>query len=212
MRKVGAPGLLIAALLLLGPVDLLAHAVVYPSTAPTGAYQKYVLRVPNERTLATTRVEIIFPEAVRVISFDQVPGWALETVAAEDGVRFLRAVWTGSLPPGRFVEFGFIGVNPAEETVVTWDVIQTYGEDEAVAWTGPADSSTPASRTSIRANPRNGAAVGAAGSTGGAGSAEAGSTDGDLADWLNPGTALGASALVIALIGLGLALRPSGGH
>ena len=36
----------------------LAHAVVYPKASTTGAYERYVIRVPNERKVPTTRVEI----------------------------------------------------------------------------------------------------------------------------------------------------------
>src|SRR4051812_13857993 len=60
------------------PVSLFAHATVSPVTSRPGAYERYVLRVPNESDNATIRIEITFPEAVRVISFLEVPGWKLE--------------------------------------------------------------------------------------------------------------------------------------
>ncbi len=44
-----------------------AHAVVFPRTSMPGAYEKYVLRVPNEKDVPTTRVEIRFPADVRVV-------------------------------------------------------------------------------------------------------------------------------------------------
>jgi uncharacterized protein YcnI len=163
-----------------------AHAVVFPAEAPTGAYQKYVLRVPNERDSPTVAVAITFPAGVRVISFDEVPGWVLEATSVTEGA-YAAASWTGTLPVGRFVEFGFIGVNPSEPTRLEWDVIQTYADGTEVAWTGPLDSSTPASVTDV-------VAPGAA-----AGAPSAGNT---------LGTALGAAALVVALLSLGLALRP----
>jgi uncharacterized protein YcnI len=104
--------------LLLGLTSVLsAHAVVFPPEAPTGAYQKYVLRVPNERDFATTRVTIAFPSGVRVISFDDVPGWTLEATPTSEGA-YAAATWTGMLGVGRFVELGFIGVNPGEPTTL----------------------------------------------------------------------------------------------
>jgi methionine-rich copper-binding protein CopC len=163
-----------------------AHAVVFPSEAPTGAYQKYVLRVPNEREYATIAVAITFPSGVRVISFDEVAGWTLQTTAKGDG-EYAVAVWTGVLPAGRFVEFGFIGVNPSEPTTLKWDVVQTYEDGPEVAWTGPPDSSTPASVTAVVAPAAD--------------VEEASAADDSLA------TVLGAAALVVALISLGLALR-----
>ena len=37
------------AALLLVPAAASAHAVVYPKSSATGAYERYVLRVPNEK-------------------------------------------------------------------------------------------------------------------------------------------------------------------
>jgi uncharacterized protein YcnI len=162
-----------------------AHAVVFPPEAPTGAYQRYTLRVPNERDFATVAVAITFPSSVRVISFDEVPGWTLEAAAKAEGV-YAAAEWTGMLPVGRFVEFGFIGVNPSEPTTLKWDVVQTYEDGTEVAWTGPVESATPASVTLVVApgepveSPAGGESL---------------------------GTVLGGAALLLALLSLGLALR-----
>jgi uncharacterized protein YcnI len=160
---------------------------VYPPEAPLGAYQKYVLRVPNERGFPTVRVHLTFPPAVRVISFDEVPGWTLDAVSPDDGASFTEATWTGTLPVGRFVELSFIGVNPAEPTTLEWDAVQEYGDGTVVEWTGPAESSTPASLTRV------GLTADVAGAPTGSGST---------------GTLLGGAALVLALLSLGLALRP----
>ena len=177
-----------AASCLLWAGSLGAHAVVFPAEAPTGAYQKYVLRVPNERDFPTVGVSITFPSGVRVISFDETPGWTLQATPGGEGV-YAAAQWTGTLPVGRFVEFGFIGVNPAEPTTLEWDVVQTYADGTEVAWTGPPESSTPASVTSVLApggevlgTPASGGMVGA---------------------WL------AGAALVVALLSLGLSLRPA---
>jgi uncharacterized protein YcnI len=180
---------LAVALCLLWTGSLGAHAVVFPPEAPTGAYQKYVLRVPNERDFPTTAVAITFPSGVRVISFDEIPGWTLQATPGGEGV-YAAAHWTGTLPVGRFVEFGFIGVNPSEPTSLKWDVVQTYADGTEVAWTGPLESSTPASVTNVVAPV---AEVEGAPATGGA----------------TPGTWLAGAALVVALLSLGLSLRPA---
>ena len=133
------------------PTVALAHAVVYPRTSSAGAYEKYVLRVPNEKdTSVTTRVEIQFPATVRVVSFSEVAGWRLEVTRDTSG-RVTAATWTGSLPPERFVEFPFVAVNPREKTTLVWPVHQTYSDGERVDWTGPENSDTPASVTTIGA-------------------------------------------------------------
>jgi uncharacterized protein YcnI len=133
------------------PAVALAHAVVFPPVSTPGAYEKYVLRVPNEKdTSMTTRVEIQFPPAVRVISFADVVGWRLDVRRDSTG-RVTAAAWTGSLPPERFVEFPFVAVNPREEMRLVWPVYQTYSDGERVGWIGPENSDEPASVTAIRA-------------------------------------------------------------
>lgn len=160
------------------PVALLAHAVVYPDVAPPGAYQMYVLRVPTERDVPTTRVEITFPAEVTVVSFADVPGWEI-AVRTDGSGRIVGATWTGTLPPHRFVDFPFVAVNPRDDATIVWPVTQTYAGGEVVEWAGPEDSDTPASVTVVR-------------SEGG---------------W-SAGTWLGGAALVVALLALGLVLRP----
>jgi len=177
------------ALCLLWTSSLGAHAVVFPAEAPTGAYQKYVLRVPNERDFPTIGVGITFPSGVRVISFDEIPGWTLQATPDGEGV-YATASWTGTLPVGRFVELGFIGVNPGEPTTLKWDVVQIYADGTEVAWTGPLESSTPASVTNVVAPV---AETDETPSTGGA----------------TLGTWLAGAALVVALLSLGLSLRPA---
>jgi YD repeat-containing protein len=147
---------LLAVAALVVPAVALAHAVVSPRTSAPGAYEKYVLRVPNEKdTSVTTRVEIQFPTAVRVISFADVPGWQVQVRRDSTG-RITGATWTGSLPPERFVEFPFVAVNPREETRLVWPVYQTYSDGERVGWVGPENGDEPASVTTIRASDRAG--------------------------------------------------------
>jgi hypothetical protein len=173
-------GLALAAALLLGaPALAFAHAVVYPKRAEPGAYERYLLRVPNERPAPTGRVEIRFPAGLRVVSFGEVQGWTLEVKKDAAGA-VTGAVWTGTLPPERFVEFPFVAVNPAAGARLTWVVAQTYQTGERVDWSGPEGSKTPASVTEIAAADGGGS---------------------------NAGTYLGGAALVVALLALGLTLR-----
>ena len=109
----------------LAPRVTLAHAVVFPKKSAPGAYEKYVLRVPNEKGIPTTRVEIRFPRSVRVVSFGDVAGWQLAEVRDSSNA-IVAAVWTGTLEPERFVEFPFVAVNPKENSALTWPAYQTY--------------------------------------------------------------------------------------
>jgi uncharacterized protein YcnI len=177
-----------AALALFVPAVAAAHAVVFPRRSTPGAYEKYVLRVPNEKGVATTRVEIRFPAGVRVVSFADVPGWTLETLT-DSADRVIGAVWTGTLPPKRFVELPFLAVNPKEASRLVWPAYQTYADGERVEWTGAEESKTPASSTRIAPEADDAAEGG-----GGGGSRLA--------------LYLGGAALALSLVGLGVALRP----
>jgi uncharacterized protein YcnI len=139
---------LIVLCILIAPSIVFAHAVVFPKTSTPGSYEKYVLRVPNERDVPTLQVELRFPKGVRVVSFGDVPGWKLQVVT--DSARHITgAVWTGALPKDRFVEFPFVAVNPKDSTALTWPTYQTYQGGERVEWTGPESSKTPVSSTII---------------------------------------------------------------
>jgi uncharacterized protein YcnI len=146
MRRLRSALLLVALL----PAVAHAHAVVEPRTSVPRTYQRYVLRVPNEfDDVPTIRVEIRFPAEIRVISFAEVEGWQLQ-VMRDSSKRVTGAVWTGSLPPERFVEFPFMAVNPERETSLIWPAYQTYASGERVDWVGPEDSDRPASVTHVR--------------------------------------------------------------
>jgi uncharacterized protein YcnI len=141
--------ILVLLALLIAPGLAFAHAVVYPKTSTPGAYEKYVLRVPNERDVPTLRVEIRFPTGLRVVSFGDVPGWRLE-VLRDTAQNITGAVWTGVLPKERFIEFPFVAVNPKDSTSLSWPTYQTYEGGERVEWTSPDTASkTPASSTLI---------------------------------------------------------------
>jgi hypothetical protein len=53
------------------------------------------------------------------VSFEEVPGWALE-VRRDDTGRATGAAWMGTLDPGRIVQLPFVAVNPSEPATLTW--------------------------------------------------------------------------------------------
>jgi uncharacterized protein YcnI len=176
-----------------------AHVTVQPKAAKAGGHERYVVRVPNEKLIPTNRVEIHFPAGLRVTAFLDVPGWKLE-VLTDSAKHITGAVWTGSLPPQRFVEFPFVAANPKEATKLVWPAFQTYADGEKVEWTGAEGTKTPASVTTISAGdvaPRAADSASAAATTN-----TASATGGDgmtrWVPWL---------ALIIAVLSLGLSLR-----
>jgi uncharacterized protein YcnI len=141
--------LVLCCALLIAPAPASAHAVVFPKTSAPGAYEKYVLRVPNERDVPTLKVELHFPVGLRVVSFSEVPGWKLQ-VLTDSAQRIIGAIWTGVLPKERFVEFPFVAVNPKDSTSLAWPTYQTYEGGERVEWTSPDTAAkTPVSSTLI---------------------------------------------------------------
>jgi uncharacterized protein YcnI len=167
------------------PTFLLAHAVVYPQATAAGAYERYELRVPNEKNTPTIRVELRFPDSVRVIGFEDVLGWRLQ-VERDSSKRIVGAVWTGVLQPERFVEFPFIAVNPKHDAKLVWPAYQTYADGDRVEWTGAEGSATPASVSVVRAS----------------GGAEPGAPAGSHGEWWGIG-----ASLVLSLVALGVAAR-----
>jgi uncharacterized protein YcnI len=178
---------MVAIAVVLVPTLSWAHAVVFPRQSAPGAYEKYVLRVPNEKAVATTKVELRFPAGVRVTSFADVAGWQLEIVR-DSANAIAAAIWTGTLPAQRFVEFPFVAVNPKTDARVVWPAYQTYADGERVEWTGPEGSKSPASVTTIGAVAALAAASPAA-------------SDGGYVRWLSW------IALALSLVSLGLSLR-----
>ena len=182
-RAIGVTVALVLAL----PAAVFAHAVVFPKASTTGAYERYMLRVPNERNVATTRIELRFPTDVRVTSFSDVAGWQLEVVR-DSAQRIIGAIWTGTLPPERFVELPFVAVNPKTAAQLQWPAFQTYANGERIEWTGAEGSNTPASVTAITA-------------TSAAATAPGGNTT----------LILAGVALLISIISVGLSIRKQSG-
>src|SRR3982751_593287 len=157
LRRAIAAAALVCAAGALVPSIANAHVTVWPRSAARGAFERYVVRVPNERNVPTTRVEIHFPAEVRISSFQEVAGWQLQVLTDSAG-KITGAVWTGSLPAKRFIEFPFIGVNPKTGTTrLVWPAFQTYGDGQVVQWTGPAGSTTPGSGNELTTRSSGGA-------------------------------------------------------
>jgi len=119
-----------------------AQVSMLPRTSQPAKTENYVLQVANDHQVAITRVELRIPRSVRVVSFGEKSDWPVQAFNADNKVS--AAVWTGTLPPSRYTEFGFIGVNPAKNINVVWPVIITFADGEqATWWTGPTGLRAP---------------------------------------------------------------------
>ncbi len=138
-----------AALMCAGPV--LAHVTVSPVESAPQAFQRYTLVVPGEKPLATTRLEVEFPQGLRVRETEALIGWRT-TVRKDAKGDIASATWEGgSIPSRQFAEFGVIARNPDAETELSWKAIQTYQDGSEVHWIGARGSQFPAALTKVRA-------------------------------------------------------------
>jgi uncharacterized protein YcnI len=126
------------------------HATIWPREAAIGAYEKYTIRIPNEKDSPTVRVEAEFPAELAAYYFLAVPGWSLEREPRQHGATS-RAVWTGgSIGPYEFAEFSLLARNPDASGTLVWRVIQFHADGTQSAWIGEPDSENPAPVTIVR--------------------------------------------------------------
>lgn len=206
------------------------HVTVQPNEAVIGTFSRFVVRVPTERDVPTTKIKVELPP-LAFVSFEPKEGWKRTvemieldepiTVFGEEVTEAVGSVtWTGGkIGPGEFDEFGFSARTPDEETELVFKADQTYQGGEVVSWAGGADSGEPAAvvktydlaleegqgQLAALAELREDAAGDSSGHpTGGE------PEDDDDEDEDEAGTAMwmGGGALLLSLIALGLALRP----
>ncbi|HYI42833.1 MAG TPA: YcnI family protein [Sphingomicrobium sp.] len=142
-----------AAAMLFTAVPVSAHVTVSPKQSTPGAWEKYEIRVPNEKQVATTALEVRFPAGLRVMSFEDKPGWTLEPLRDSKGA-ITGARWKGQLPPERFTEFAVIAVNPKAGGDLVWSAAQTYADGTVADWSGAAGSEKPAPRVRLKPEAR----------------------------------------------------------
>ena len=127
-----------------------AHVSVVPAESGAGSMERYRLAVPGEKPIPTTRVEVQFPEGLRVAEIQSVAGW--RATAQRNGAGdVIAAVWDGGqVPMGQFVELAVLARNPDGATDLAWKVIQTYQDGSEVHWIAAAGAEFPAATTRVR--------------------------------------------------------------
>jgi uncharacterized protein YcnI len=130
---------------------VVAHVTVTPADAPATTVQRYCIRVPSEKSIPTTALEIQFPDALEITETDAPPGWRVTAAKGRQG-RIVGATWHGGrILPKQFLEFGVLARNPAAPAELTWKAIQTYQDGSEVHWIGPPRAQFPAAVTRVRA-------------------------------------------------------------
>jgi uncharacterized protein YcnI len=135
--------LLLGTILAIVPSALLfAHITIWPKESAPGARERYTMRVPNEKQVATVRIEGEFPAELNVYDFEFKPGWKIDFKKDDKG-KIIGATWTGKIVPYEFVEFGLLGLNPKEGASLTWKFVQFYEDGMKEEFTGPVGSRYP---------------------------------------------------------------------
>jgi uncharacterized protein YcnI len=135
--------LLLGTILAIVPSALLfAHITIWPKESAPGARERYTMRVPNEKQVATVRIEGEFPPELNVYDFEFKPGWKIDFKKDDKG-KITGATWTGKIVPYEFVEFGMLGLNPKEGASLTWKFVQFYEDGMKEEFTGPVGSRYP---------------------------------------------------------------------
>jgi uncharacterized protein YcnI len=125
------------------------HIRIYPTESTFGAREKYTMRVPNEKKVACVRIEGEFPPEVNVYDFEFKAGWKIDFKKDDKG-KIVGAVWTGTMAPYEFVEFGMLGLNPKEGSSLVWKFVQYYDDGSKEEFTGPVGSRLPSPVTTLK--------------------------------------------------------------
>ena len=168
--------------------------------------------MPTETSAETVEVALKVPEGIDFLLVKESPGWKVSIERRNDRIDVVR--WRGSSPPDQFAEFRLIARNPILEGDIQWKITQTYANGETVRWIGAEGSDYPASITSLSEsavpvdvatglNGGGGTTTSSAGTTGV--EAAAATADDSSSDTLAriaafAGLALGALALVAAIV------------
>ena len=211
MRARVALGVLVASLAAVAPAT--AHVEVLPARVEQGVALELTVRVPTERNLPTTAVQVQFPSQVTVYSFGvPPPGWTVRPQLATDG-RYRGVVFRGgTIGVGRFADFTMLAT-PFETGTVAWKVRQTYADGQVKPWTGPPEQEGGTSQETGPSAPGPAARmeiVAAGTAVPGAPAAVAGRDDDDsgAAIWLGV-IAIAIAALAAIGVGLLWSTRPA---
>src|SRR5207253_2588894 len=118
------------------------HVTVQPKESAPGATERYSLRIPTEKFTPTVRVEVEFPAALEVSSFEQKAGWKIEQKKDASG-RIVGVVLNGSIPTGESSLFTFTAKNPTQQGKLFFKAIQIYEDGTKSEWTGAEGTRTP---------------------------------------------------------------------
>ena len=137
----------IALFLMLSLAALDAHVTVWPRESPTGAGERYTVRVPTEGQVATTGVELEVPADVMVTGILVGSGYTYET--RREGDRIVAITWKQDIKPAEVAEFVFFARNPKSGQQIMWKARQRFADGTSADWVGVEGDRRPASVTRL---------------------------------------------------------------
>lgn len=121
------------ALALLVPATAYAHVTVRPTQSKPGAEETYTARVPTEKAVATTSVELEVPDGMTILKVADVEG--IKHEEKKTGDRITTIVWTVEIRSQESATLTFTAKNPPSGEKITWKIQQKYADGTASNWT-----------------------------------------------------------------------------
>jgi uncharacterized protein YcnI len=121
-----------------------AHVSVWPKVSTANGYERYTVRVPNEKDIPTVKVRVELPAGYTFSGVLPVAGWTYATEKDGSG-KVIAVVWSGGeIKSGEFLEFGLSLKNSKDAGDVVFKSYQTYSDGSVVEWTGAPTADKPA--------------------------------------------------------------------
>ena len=140
-----------ATVVLLFPVAVQAHVSITPRESTHGATERYTVRIPTEGKVATTGADIEIPEGVIVEVLQAPSGWKHEIKRKDD--RIVAISWQANVPPGEFIEVGFVARNPRQGAQIVWTLRQRFADGTVTDWTVGPTGTRPTAVTRLAPAP-----------------------------------------------------------
>lgn len=130
-----------------------AHVTLNPNQSEPGSYDEYNVRVPVERSVPTTKLELEVPDGLSLSGVEPVPGFKHSFKKdKEDNIKKVTWEATGKgIGEHEYVDFPIVVANPKKEGKFKWKAIQTYKDGKQVKWVEDnPDSEHPAPVTEVK--------------------------------------------------------------
>ena len=125
-----------------------AHVRVLPQESQTGARQTYTMKVPTEGKVTTTSVVLEVPPGLSLVST------ANPSETQTENGRITAVTWKVRILPGQSQNFDFVADNPKTDQGLAWKAHQFYADGTSRDWVDAPGTKSPASITTLSANPQ----------------------------------------------------------